>query len=126
MACLSIKEAAVNAAKSVASAAKGTYDSSMGTLRAINPADYATRVDFETAKNVAINAGQSALSGYIDGVASVNGVASAISALSATKMDALAIATTLANTSIVGIIPGGPGVPGAVDAAKILEEQLQC
>ena len=53
-------------------------------------------------------------------------MASLINPLSAVKMDALALATTLANSDIVGIIPGGPLIPGSIAAALLAEEILQC
>lgn len=126
MACLEIKEAAVNIAKGAASAAKGTYDSSMASLRAIDPANYATRVDFEAAKNSAINSGQSALSGYISEVANVNGVAGAIKPLKASAMDLVAAAKEAANLSLFEIIPFSPALPTQLAAARFAEENLQC
>ena len=126
MACLELAEAAVNAAKLAAAPAKADYESEIDSLRSLDPSNYDTRAEFDAAKDSAISTTKGALTSYISGIEAVNLAAEAIDVLTAVKMDALAVATTLANTDLFGLIPLNPLMPLSIAAALLKEETLQC
>jgi hypothetical protein len=126
MACLTIAQDAIDGAKVVASSAKGAYTSSLGSLRAVNPGSFSNRVDFEAAKSAAIGSTIGALSGYISGISAINSAASALSSISGLDLDNIAALDEASALAIVALIPGGPAVPGAISAAKLAKEVLQC
>lgn len=146
MGCLSIIEIAIAAAKATADAAKGTYNSAIGSLRALNPGDFSTRAEFEAAKNLAISTGKAALSIYTGALGAVKAAASALSPVSGASLDDLADANSDAmiasmNASISAVfavvqtvadkagativLPPTPTVPLIGDAVNA-QKALQC
>jgi hypothetical protein len=126
MACLSITETAINVAKGTASSAKSSYDSALSSLRGINPENFTNRADFEAAKSAAIATGKGALDTYISGIDGVNSAAAALSIISGSDLDALAITNGAAMSGILALIPDGPGSLAAIDAAVLAQQSLQC
>jgi len=126
MACLTSAQDAITIAGGLVAAAKGTYDSSLSSLRSLNPGSFSTREQFEAAKNSAISTVQGTLNGYVGSISVLNGAAGVLGAINGGSLDELANTNGAALMGLLAIIPGAPSSLGVIDAAVIAQKALQC
>jgi hypothetical protein len=129
MACGSIKQAAIKAAKSAVDSAKEAYKDGLNDLKSLNPGDFNTRQQFEDAKAAAIGSVQAQIDTYKSYLTALKAAGSAMNPIDLLKTEAIALAEDGINISMAGIIPLDPNTAPTLAlsvAAKQLKEELLC